>query len=257
MIDKEGFMNLLKLTVFSLFFCFILGCDSKNIAKSHNGELLSEQEAMNIVANFIRNSEYLSDYYLKDSDKYDSRVEELSWGEPILIDVIADGVKYQKNTKYYLLTGVLPNGQVLIAQTINAYTGALMDGAIFVDENSDKLVIAKKSACLNYAASRNLSATDICPVFYCDGSIQTQNTIFSWKYLLVNEENSRAISEGLAGENNYIDPWVNMSKNTLELRNDNAFFSRVNYNHRLYKLIKDSDTRKLEENEREIFIPLD
>lgn len=248
-----------KIIVFILLllvFNFLNSCVSKQPVKK-TGELLSKEEAMQIVAEHVMKSAYLQDYYVIGSENYDPRVESISWGEPILIDVIADGRKYTKNTKYYLLTGVLPDGQIMAAQTINAYTGSLMDGAYFIDEDSDKLLIAEKDDFVDYANSRGLTVFDIEPVFYCDGTIQTQNTVFSWRYHLIGDKTGRALDGNLSGENYFIDPWVNLSKNTSDLRNDNGFFSRVNYNHRLFKLVKDNGERSVNGEPEGKFIPLD
>ncbi len=249
---KKNIVFILLLLVFN----FLNSCGSKQLVKK-TGELLSKEEVMQIVAEHVMKSAYLQDYYVIGSENYDSRVESISWGEPILVDVIADGRKYTKNTKYYLLTGVLPDGQIMAAQTINAYSGYLMDGAYFIDEDSDKLLIAEKDDFVDYANSRGLTVFDIEPVFYCDGTIQTQNTVFSWRYHLIGDKTSRALDGELSGENYFIDPWINLSKNTSDLRNDNGFFSRVNYNHRLFKLVKDNGERSVNGEPEGKFIPLD
>ncbi|MFA6856827.1 MAG: hypothetical protein WCR31_06420 [Treponema sp.] len=101
---------------------------------------------------YISESDYYQQYYVTTSKDYDERVVDITWGDTVLVTAIADGRMYQNEKKYYLLTGVLPDGQVLSAQTVDAETGKLMDGALLVDKESDILRLASASQCSDYAA---------------------------------------------------------------------------------------------------------
>lgn len=228
-----------------------------------NEKCISEKTAKEIVAKEISESDYYQQYYVTTSDKFDDRVLDITWGDTVLVSAIPDGRFFTKEEKYYILTGVLPDGQVLAAQTVNAHTGELMDGALLINENSDVLRIATESQASEYAAGMGYPAEYIEAVFYYDGTVYTSDPIFSWKYC-INTKNNRSIyddSTKLAACL-FIDPWVNMGENkeNRELSKCNTFFSKADINHRLFVITdtEDGTYRSLcKTKKRNIFIPVD
>ena len=101
-----------------------------NQVKNVKSALISADEAKEIVAKEFEESDYHQQYYVVMSDKFDDRVYEISWGEPVLVRVIPDGKLYSEESYYYLLTGILPTGQVLATQTVDAVTGKMLTGSL-------------------------------------------------------------------------------------------------------------------------------
>lgn len=229
-----------------------MSCSNNSKTSLEKGAIISEEKAKEIVANDIIESEYYQQYYVKSSPKFDERVMDITWGKTILITIIPDGKLYKSIDKYYLITGILPDGQVLAAQTVNAYTGKLMDGAILTDKEADILRIATEEECSRYLSDNNYSVKNMEAIFHYDGTFFSVDPIYSWKYC-VNINNSRSLNSKISNLEDYIfiDPWIN--KNVIksnELNKYNGYFSKLNYNHRLYKL---ENTLSLDRNFTEEF----
>ena len=226
-------------------------------------KIISEDEAKEIVAKDIAESGYYQEYYVLSSPKFDPRVRDISWGKTVLVSIIPDGKLKKEADKYYLLSGVLPSGQVLVMKTVNAYTGQLLDGALLVDDNADSLIMATQEDCIEYARNMGYEAEVVEPIFYYDGSLFTLDQIYSWRYC-VNIKNTRSIYSRAAKVDDFIflDPWINYGNGkSKKMEKDNAFSSKVNFNHRAYKL----DGVNMNQNYRSLatvdgcgkFIPID
>lgn len=131
----------MKFSLPFLFFQLLFFSCNKFSAALPDKNIISENEAKEIVAKEIAESDYYQQYYVLDSEKFDNRVYDITWGETILVNVVPDGKIFKKETKYYILNGTLPSGQVLAAQTVDAYTGELLDGVSLLEEGSDELKI--------------------------------------------------------------------------------------------------------------------
>ncbi|MBQ6781825.1 MAG: hypothetical protein IJP62_11455 [Treponema sp.] len=250
----------------SLFFCFFVLISCSEISKvSSDNKCISEKDAKEIVAREIAESDYYQQFYVVSSEKYDERVTDITWGDVVLVSVIPDGRFFEEETKYYLLTGVLSNGQVLVAQTVNAFTGELMDGVLLASEDSDRLALASVNSVSNYVSRTGYSPEFLEAVYYFDGTPFTIDTIFSWKYC-VNTEDKRSIYDDRTKINDciFIDPWVRLGENdsNSELQISNAFFSKFSFNHRAYRIgnvTADSTCRTLSSDggRRNLFEPID
>ncbi|MCK9170484.1 MAG: hypothetical protein M0P01_08730 [Treponema sp.] len=197
------------LIMYILAASFFLSCSNSMKSSSSGNGIISEDEAKKIVAKDIAESDYYQQYYVTTSKKYDERVAGITWGNTVLVTVIPDGRMYQSGKKYYLLTGVLPDGQVLAAQTVDAQTGQLEEGALLIDKESDILRLASASQCSDYAARMGYAAKNIEAVFYFDGTIETEDQIYSWKYC-INTKNNRSLQDGASvSDCVFIDPWIN------------------------------------------------
>lgn len=223
-----------------LCFLAIAGCrpsNTKENASTTTGQLalpadiISAEEAKEVIAKYIQESDDYQKLYTVGSLQFDSRVSDISWGDPILVRILPDGTIYLETSYYYVLTGILSDGQVLAAQTVNAQTGKRMEGALFTSETADVIRMATPTEAISY--SRSLLSGDLVysAVYYFDGTPQTTNKIFSWKYLIETQPKARSLN-GNTGI--YIDPWIQNFRNNNSLTNKNAFFSRINYFHRAF-----------------------
>lgn len=251
--------------VFLLVGIFFVSCSNISKSDSGNSEYISEKQAKEIVAKEVSESDYYQQFYVLSSEKFDERVSDISWGESVLVSVIPDGKFFKEAEKYYLLTGVLSDGQVLVAQTVNAKTGELMDGVLLNDENSDILSLASKTQATDYAARMGYSAENIEAVYYFDGTSYTIDPIFSWRYC-INTKNNRSVCENIEEINDYIfvDPWIQSNEKNEKnlLTASNAFFSKFNINHRAYcmkKIENSKSARNLSEENSDLlqFCPID
>lgn len=225
-----------NLLLFLLFQFLIFSC--KNVSSVSVGkELISEAKAKEIVAKEIAESDYYQQYYVLDSEKFDERVYDISWGKTVLVNVIPDGKLFKKETKYYIINGVLPSGQVLAAQTVDAYTGELLDGVSLLEDNSDELKIISTEEAENYVSSLAYNSKNIEAVYYYDGTEYTIDPIFCWKYC-IDTKNSRSVFNNSSKIEDFvfIDPWENLDKKEDVLSGSNSFFSKFDYNHRAYKI---------------------
>lgn len=223
---------------FSLFFvtlCFFACNNSeKEITKF---SFITEECAKEIVAKDIMESDYYQQYYVLSSPKFDERVYDITWGETVFVSVLPDGKMYKDKKFYYLITGVMPDGQVLGMQTVNAVTGELENGALLLDSNSNKMYMATQKQCSEYASSLGYKSQDLEAIFYYDGTIESFDPIYSWKYC-VNTKNSRSVLDSDTFDNYiFIDPWINATfSDDLSLRSDNVTLSRIGFNHRAFVL---------------------
>lgn len=217
----------------------LISCTNITRADSNNDSYISERQAKEIVSKAISESDYYQQFYILDSEHFDERVYDISWGETVLVSIIPDGRFFKEYGKYYLFTGVLSNGRVLIAQTVNAKTGELMDGVLLNDENSDVLTLASKNQTSAYAARMGYSQENIEAIYYFDGTPYTIDPIFCWKYC-INPKSNRSVCDNMPKINDYIfiDPWIQQTdaKNDQTMTSSNAFFSKFKINHRAYQI---------------------
>lgn len=243
---------------FSLFFvtlCFFACNNSeKEITKF---SFITEECAKEIVAKDIMESDYYQQYYVLSSPKFDERVYDITWGETVFVSVLPDGKMYKDKKFYYLITGVMPDGQVLGMQTVNAVTGELENGALLLDSNSNKMYMATQKQCSEYASSLGYKAQDLEAIFYYDGTIESFDPIYSWKYC-VNTKNSRSVLDSDTFDNYiFIDPWINATfSDDLSLRSDNVTLSRIGFNHRAFVLNTGINSRNSNSN-NVTFTPID
>ena len=248
-----------------LLISFVLLTSCSNLAKvTHSKGFITEEEAKEIVAKDIMESAYYQKYYVTTSEKFDKRVYDITWGKTILVTIIPDGKMYKEEGKYYVLTGVLPSGQVLAAQTVDAYTGKLMTGSILVDENARKIVLISDEEAKDYAARYGYNSNNVEVVYYFDDDLPyVPNKIYCWKYC-INTKNDRSIMDDSSklGDFIFIDPWLDMERmnEKKEVLSTNAYFSQFKINHRAYKVECDKNAtyRSLgNKNEEKKFVPID
>jgi hypothetical protein len=248
-----------------ILFAVILLTSCSNLAKvTHTKGFITEEEAKEIVAKDIIESAYYQKYYVTTSEKFDKRVYDITWGKTILVTIIPDGKRYTEEGKYYVLTGVLPSGQVLAAQTVDAYTGKLMTGSILVDENARKIVLISDEEAKDYAARYGYNSNNVEIVYYFDDDLPyVPNKIYCWKYC-INTKNNRSIMDNSSkiGDFIFIDPWLDMERmdEKKEVLSTNAYFSQFKINHRAYKVECDKNAtyRSLgNKNEEKKFVPID
>ena len=209
-------------------------------------------------------SAYYQKYYVTTSEKFDKRVYDITWGKTILVTIIPDGKRYTEEGKYYVLTGVLPSGQVLAAQTVDAYTGKLMTGSILVDENARKIVLISDEEAKDYAARYGYNSNNVEIVYYFDDDLPyVPNKIYCWKYC-INTKNNKSIMDNSSklGDFIFIDPWLDMERmnEKKEVLSTNAYFSQFKINHRAYKVECDKNAtyRSLgNKSEEKKFVPID
>ncbi|MBP3450517.1 MAG: hypothetical protein J6K22_08660 [Spirochaetaceae bacterium] len=246
---------------FSLFLLFLvticfMACNNseKEIAKL---SFITEEFAKEVVAKDIMESDYYQQFYVLSSPKFDERVYDITWGETVFISVLPDGKLHKEKKFYYLITGVMPDGQVLGIQTVNAITGELENGALLLNSNSNKMYMATQKQCSEYASSLGYITNDLEAIFYYDGSIESFDPIYSWKYC-INTKNSRSVLDADNFDNYvFIDPWINATfSDDLTLRSDNVTLSRVGFNHRAFVLNKEVNSRNTNSNAT-TFIPID
>ena len=226
----------------------------KEIAKL---SFITEEFAKEVVAKDIMESDYYQQFYVLSSPKFDERVYDITWGETVFISVLPDGKLHKEKKFYYLITGVMPDGQVLGIQTVNAITGELENGALLLNSNSNKMYMATQKQCSEYASSLGYITNDLEAIFYYDGSIESFDPIYSWKYC-INTKNSRSVLDADNFDNYvFIDPWINATfSDDLTLRSDNVTLSRVGFNHRAFVLNKEVNSRNTNSNAT-TFIPID
>ena len=247
-----------------ILFAVILLTSCSNLAKvTHTKGFITEEEAKEIVAKYIMESAYYQKYYVTTSEKFDKRVYDITWGKTILVTIIPDGKRYTEEGKYYVLTGVLPSGQVLAVQTVDAYTGKLKDSAILLHENARKLLIISEEDSKNYARNCGYISDYVEAVYYFDGTSETIDPIYCWKYC-INTKNNRSIMDKSSKLGNFIfvDPWLDMERmnEKKEVLSTNAYFSQFKINHRAYKVECDENAtyRSLgNKNEEKKFVPID
>ena len=248
-----------------ILFAVILLTSCSNLAKvTHTKGFITEEEAKEIVAKDIMESAYYQKYYVTTSEKFDKRVYDITWGKTILVTIIPDGKRYTEEGKYYVLTGVLPSGQVLAAQTVDAYTGKLMTGSILVDENARKIVLISDEEAKDYAARYGYNSNNVEIVYYFDDDLPyVPNKIYCWKYC-INTKNNRSIMDNSSklGDFIFIDPWLDMERmnEKKEVLSTNTYFSQFKINHRAYKVECDENStyRSLgNKNEEKKFVPID
>ena len=248
-----------------ILFAVILLTSCSNLTKvTHTKGFITEEEAKEIVAKDIMESAYYQKYYVTTSEKFDKRVYDITWGKTILVTIIPDGKRYTEEGKYYVLTGVLPSGQVLAVQTVDAYTGKLMTGSILVDENARKIVLISDEEAKDYAARYGYNSNNVEIVYYFDDDLPyVPNKIYCWKYC-INTKNNRSIMDDSSklGDFVFIDPWLDMERmnEKKEVLSTNAYFSQFKINHRAYKVECDKNAtyRSLgNKNEEKKFVPID
>ncbi len=244
-----------------LLFCLIfLSCHSVNNKKSTINDYISVESVKEIVSKEIMESEYYQQFYVIDSPKYDERVKDVTWGDVFLVEDISAGEHNNGNMDYYLVSGVLPSGQVVALATIDAKTGKFREGANLLSEKSDKLVIMTPNECKNYLQTQGYEVNDIYPVYYNDGTVENSSLVYSWKYC-ASESNScsKSARDLKISECIFVDPWINVGIESDEksISNKNAYFSKFNYNHRLYKLETNEVYVRNLKNTSAKFIPLD
>ena len=248
-----------------ILFAVILLTSCSNLAKvTHKKGFVTEEEAKEIVAKDIMESAYYQKYYVTTSEKFDKRVYDITWGKTILVTIIPDGKRYTEEGKYYVLTGVLSSGQVLAAQTVDAYTGKLMTGSILVDENARKIVLISDEEAKDYVARYGYNSNNVEIVYYFDDDLPyVPNKIYCWKYC-INTKNNRSIMDNSSklGDFIFIDPWLDMERmnEKKEVLSTNAYFSQFKINHRAYKVECDENStyRSLgNKNEEKKFVPID
>ena len=248
-----------------LLISFVLLTSCSNLAKvTHSKGFITEEEAKEIVAKHIMESAYYQRYYVLSSPDFDKRVYDITWGKTILVTIIPDGKMYKEEGKYYVLTGVLPSGQVLAAQTVDAYTGKLMTGSILVDENARKIVLISDEEAKDYAARYGYNSNNVEIVYYFDDDLPyVPNKIYCWKYC-INTKNDRSIMDNSSklGDFIFIDPWLDMERmnEKKEVLSTNTYFSQFKINHRAYKVECDENaTYRIlgNKNEEKKFVPID
>ena len=247
-----------------ILFAVILLTSCSNLAKvTHTKGFITEEEAKEIVAKDIMESAYYQKYYVTTSEKFDKRVYDITWGKTILVTIVPDGKMYKEEGKYYVLTGVLPSGQVLAVQTVDAYTGKLKDSAILLHENARKLLIISEEDSKNYARNCGYTSDYVEAVYYLDGTSETIDPIYCWKYC-INTKNNRSIMDNSSklGDFIFIDPWLDMERmnEKKEVLSTNTYFSQFKINHRAYKVECDENAtyRSLgNKNEEKKFVPID
>lgn len=232
---KETYMKNTLITILCIAVLQFVSCS--NQIKNVNTSLISADDAKEIVAKEFSESDYYQKYYVVTSDKFDDRVYKISWGEPVLVRVIPDGKLYNEETYYYLLTGILPNGQVLVTQTVDAISGKLLLGSLLIGEEADVLKLASSSKCIEYCNKLGFDAKNAEAVFYYDGTINTSNIIYSWKYCLNTSTSRSLLDSDDISSFVFIDPWQNIEKsNGDSLSNTDAYFSKFSFNHRAYSM---------------------
>ena len=114
--------------------------------------------------------------------------------------------------------------------------------------------------CKNYLQSLGHKVNDIYPVYYNDGTVENSSLVYSWKYC-ASESNScsKSARDLKISECIFVDPWINVGIESDEksISNKNAYFSKFNYNHRLYKLETNEVYVRNLKNTSAKFIPLD
>ena len=131
----------------------LLSCNNFSNKKNSTNDYLSVENIKEIVAKEIMESEYYQQFYVIDSPKYDERVKDVTWGEIFLVeDMSVEKQNYEKKD-YYLVSGVLSNGQVVALETIDARTGKFREGANLLSKKADQLVIMSPNECKNYLQS--------------------------------------------------------------------------------------------------------
>ena len=166
-------MKSILMTVFCAAVLQFVSC-SKQV-KNVKSALISADEAKEIVAKEFEESDYHQQYYVVTSDKFDDRVYEISWGEPVLVRVIPDGKLYSEESYYYLLTGIMPTGQVLATQTVDAVTGKMLTGSLLIGDESDVLKLVPPAECIEYCTRLGFDSKNAEAVFYYDGTVSTSN----------------------------------------------------------------------------------
>lgn len=177
------------------------------------------------------------------------------------MNVVPDGKIFKKETKYYILNGTLPSGQVLTAQTVDAYTGELLDGVSLLEEGSDELKIISKDEAENYMSRLAYNTKNIEVVYYYDGTGYTIDPIFCWKYC-INTKSSRSVFNNTSKLSDFIfiDPWQNLKDRSIDVSGTNSFFSKFNYNHRAYRIsssVENENYRSLNSKNNINFEPVD
>lgn len=251
----------MKFSLPFLFFQLLFFSCNKFSAELPDKNIISENEAKEIVAKEIAESDYYQQYYVLDSEKFDNRVYDITWGETILVNVVPDGKIFKKETKYYILNGTLPSGQVLAAQTVDAYTGELLDGVSLLEEGSDELKIISKDEAENYMSRLAYNTKNIEVVYYYDGTGYTIDPIFCWKYC-INTKSSRSLFNNTSKLSDFvfIDPWQSLKDKSIDISNENSFFSKFNYNHRAYRIsssVENENYRSLNSKKNINFEPVD
>lgn len=177
--------------------------------------------------------------------KLDERGDSISCGDTVLINVIPDGIRYKKEWSYYLVISVFPNKQLLL-QAIDSVSGKIIQKALRNNKNSSTLKLASKKLCDEYLSRIGLSEKNTEAVYYYDGSINTDNLIYSWKYCINTNESKRLMEVASLKDCVFLDPWVISESNADEkLTVDNAFFSKMGYKHRIYKINSDKNFKSL------------
>ena len=228
-------MKSILMTAFCAAVLQFVSCS--NQVKNVKSALISADEAKEIVAKEFEESDYHQQYYVVTSDKFDDRVYDISWGEPVLVRVIPDGKLYSEESYYYLLTGILPTGQVLATQTVDAVTGKMLTGSLLIGDESDVLKLAPPAECIEYCARLGFDSKNAEAVFYYDGTVSTSNIIYSWKYCVGSSDSRSLLDSDDASGFVFVDPWQNIEKsNGDSISNTDAYFSKFNINHRAYKI---------------------
>lgn len=246
----------MKFSLPFLFFQLLFFSCNKFSAELPDKNIISENEAKEIAE-----SDYYQQYYVLDSEKFDNRVYDITWGETILVNVVPDGKIFKKETKYYILNGTLPSGQVLAAQTVDAYTGELLDGVSLLKNGSDELKIISKDEAEDYMSRLAYNTKNIEVVYYYDGTGYTIDPIFCWKYC-INTKSSRSVFNNTSKLSDFIfiDPWQNLKDKSIDVSNKNSFFSKFNYNHRAYRIsstVENENYRSLNSKNNINFEPVD
>ena len=86
----------MKFSLPFLFFQLLFFSCNKFSAALPDKNIISENEAKEIVAKEIAESDYYQQYYVLDSEKFDNRVYDITWGETILVNVVPDGKIFKK-----------------------------------------------------------------------------------------------------------------------------------------------------------------
>lgn len=218
------------------FICVSCGKDVNIQSAPNTPSLISIEEAQNIVAENLATTEYYSQYYLLDSPNFDERVREITWGPVKLIRIIPDGKIYKEEMYYYLLAGVLSDGRMLAANTVNAVTGKILSGQLWVNERADYIKMASEEQAVEYVSQKSGMLSDDLRVsrVYFDQPF-SESLILSWKYL-VEVFDDELGARGVESDAYYlVDPYLIGESETMVLKNDNGFLAKFGKLNRLFK----------------------